>query len=302
VHNIGVRIVMSGASGLIGSALAPALESADHEVLRLVRRQASAPNEVSWDPAAGAIDSGRLVGVEAGVNLNGATVGKRWTANRKKEILASRIESTRLLSTTLASLEPRPSVLVRAGGVGIYGYDRGDEILTEQSELGAGFLAEVGSAWEAAADPAREAGIRVVNFRQGIVLSRGGGALPRLLTPFKLGLGGRVGSGRQWWPWVAAEDLVAGYLLALEGDLAGPVNLTSPNPVTNAQLTKALGKVLKRPTVFALPAFGARLAFGEMAEEVLLGGQRVLPVRLLDAGFSFRYAHIDDALVHALAA
>jgi uncharacterized protein (TIGR01777 family) len=302
VHNLGVRIVVSGASGLIGSALVPALESADHEVLRLVRRQASAPNEVSWDPAAGAIDSGRLVGVEAGVNLNGATVGKRWTANRKKEILASRIESTRLLSTTLASLEPRPSVLVRAGGVGIYGYDRGDEILTEQSELGAGFLAEVGSAWEAAADPAREAGIRVVNFRQGIVLSRGGGALPRLLTPFKLGLGGRVGSGRQWWPWVAAEDLVAGYLLALEGSLAGPVNLTSPNPVTNAQLTKALGKVLKRPTVFALPAFGARLAFGEMAEEVLLGGQRVLPVRLLDAGFSFRYAHIDDALVHALAA
>jgi uncharacterized protein (TIGR01777 family) len=302
VHNLGVRIVVSGASGLIGSALVPALESADHEVLRLVRRQASAPNEVSWDPAAGAIDSGRLVGVEAGVNLNGATVGKRWTANRKKEILASRIESTRLLSTTLASLEPRPSVLVRAGGVGIYGYDRGDEILTEQSELGAGFLAEVGSAWEAAADPAREAGIRVVNFRQGIVLSRGGGALPRLLTPFKLGLGGRVGSGRQWWPWVAAEDLVAGYLLALEGDLAGPVNLTSPNPVTNAQLTKALGKVLKRPTVFALPAFGARLAFGEMAEEVLLGGQRVLPARLLDAGFTFRYAHIDDALVHALAA
>jgi uncharacterized protein (TIGR01777 family) len=302
VHNLGVRIVVSGASGLIGSALVPALESADHEVLRLVRRQASAPNEVSWDPAAGAIDSARLVGVEAGVNLNGATVGKRWTANRKKEILASRIESTRLLSTTLASLEPRPSVLVCAGGVGIYGYDRGDEILTEQSELGAGFLAEVGSAWEAAADPAREAGIRVVNFRQGIVLSRGGGALPRLLTPFKLGLGGRVGSGRQWWPWVAAEDLVAGYLLALEGDLAGPVNLTSPNPVTNAQLTKALGKVLKRPTVFALPAFGARLAFGEMAEEVLLGGQRVLPVRLLDAGFSFRYAHIDDALVHALAA
>jgi uncharacterized protein (TIGR01777 family) len=302
VHNLGVRIVVSGASGLIGSALVPALESADHEVLRLVRRQASAPNEVSWDPAAGAIDSGRLVGVEAGVNLNGATVGKRWTANRKKEILASRIESTRLLSTTLASLEPRPSVLVRAGGVGIYGYDRGDEILTEQSELGAGFLAEVGSAWEAAADPAREAGIRVVNFRQGIVLSRGGGALPRLLTPFKLGLGGRVGSGRQWWPWVAAEDLVAGYLMALEGDLAGPVNLTSPNPVTNAQLTKALGKVLKRPTVFALPAFGARLAFGEMAEEVLLGGQRVLPVRLLDAGFTFRYAHIDGALVHALAA
>ena len=175
-HNPGVKVAVSGASGLIGSALVPALEAAGHSVVRLVRREPEAPNEIAWDPAAGTIDAAALQGVEGAVNLSGATIGRRWTEKRKAEILESRVSSTDLLARTLAALEPRPRVLVSAGGVGIYG-DQGDEVLTEESELGSGFLADVGSAWEAAAEPAREAGIRVVNFRQGIVLSRNGGAL-----------------------------------------------------------------------------------------------------------------------------
>jgi len=298
-HNRGMRIVASGASGLIGSALVPALEREGHDVVRLVRREPQGPKELAWDPDAGTIDAARLAGADAVVNLNGATIGRRWTAARKREIVESRIRSTDLLSRTLAELEPRPSVLVCAGGVGIYG-DRGDEILTEESELGTGFLAEVGRAWEAAAEPARAAGIRVVNFRQGVVLSGEGGVLDRMLRPFKLGLGGRVGSGRQWWSWVSMEDLVAAYLLAIEGDLTGPVNLTSPSPVTNAQFVKALGRALHRPTVFPLPAIGVKTLFGEMGEAVLLEGQRVLPARLQDAGLTFTTPDLDTALHRVL--
>jgi uncharacterized protein (TIGR01777 family) len=296
-----MRIVVSGTSGLIGSALVPALESAGHDVVRLVRSTPKSRDEIEWNPATGRVDAAALAGVEAAVNLNGATIGKRWTAARRKEILASRIESTRLLSTTLAALDPRPSVLVCAGGVGIYGYDRGDEVVTEESSLGTGYLAEVGSAWEAAADPAREVGIRVVNFRQGLVLAGGGGVLGELLPFFKLGLGGRVGNGRQWWPWIAIDDLVAGYLSVLAGPTSGPVNLTSPNPVTNTQFTKALGKALRRPTIFPVPALGAKLVFGEMAEEALLGGQRALPARLLSEGFAFGFPELSEALSHVLA-
>jgi hypothetical protein len=178
---------------------------------------------------------------------------------------------------------------VCAGGIGIYG-DRGDEILTEESELGTGFLADIGRAWESACEPARAAGIRVVNLRAGIVLAREGGALARLITPFKLGLGGRVGSGKQWWSWVALDDVGGAIRFALEGDIAGPVNLVSPNPVTNTQFTKALGKVLGRPTMFPFPSFAAKAVFGEMAEEALLTGQRALPARLINAGFAFERA------------
>jgi uncharacterized protein len=296
-----VRIVVSGASGLLGSAIVPALESAGHDVRRLVRHEPRIEAEVVWDPVSGTIDRAGLAGVEAAVHLSGATIGRRWTASRKAEILASRVDTTRLLSETLAELEPRPLVLVSAGGVGIYG-DRGDEILTEGSELGTdGFLPQVVKAWEESAEPARAAGIRVVNFRQGVVLTKRGGFLDRLLTPFKLGVGGQVGRGRQWLSWVELDDLVAAYLFALDGDLAGPVNLASPNPVTNAQLTKALGKAIRRPTIFPLPALAATTIFGEMAEEVLLGGQRALPARLLDAGFSFRYPELGPALERALA-
>jgi hypothetical protein len=189
---------------------------------------------------------------------------------------------------------------VSAGPTGIYG-DRGDEVLTEESELGTGFLAEVGRAWEAAAQPARDAGIRVVSLRQGIVLSKEGGAIERLLLPFKLGLGGRVGSGKQWWSWIGLDDVVGAYRFALESTLAGPVNVVSPNPATNTQLVKALGRALHRPTVFPLPAFAVRTAFGEMGQELLLDGQRVLPARLLDAGFTFEYPDLDAAFERALA-
>jgi uncharacterized protein (TIGR01777 family) len=296
-----VRIVIAGASGLIGSALAPALSSGGHDVVRLVRREPSEPGEVSWDPQLRTIDTAGLQGVEAAVNLSGTTIGRRWTAARRQEILGSRVASTTLLAEALAHLEPKPRVLVCAGGIGIYG-DRNDEILTEESELGGGFLAEVGRAWEAAAEPARASGIRVVSFRQGIVLSRRGGALARMLTPFKLGLGGRIGSGRQWLSWVAIDDLVAAYAFALgRDDLAGPVDLTSPNPVTNDRFVNALGHALRRPTVLPLPAFAVRTLFGEMGDAALLQGQRALPARLLEAGFEFRYGEIDSALERALA-
>jgi len=295
-----MRIVVSGASGLIGSALVPALERAGHDVVRLVRGEPRGPQELAWDPAAGTIDAAGLAGVDGVVSLSGATIDRRWTAGRKAEIRESRVGSTRLLAETIARLDPRPAVLVCAGGVGIYG-NRGEEILTEDSPLGTGFLADVGTAWEEVAEPARAVGIRVVNFRQGIVLSRKGGALPRLLTPFKLGLGGRVGSGRQWWSWVSLDDLVEAYRFALErDDLSGRFNLTSPNPVTNVQLTKALGKALRRPTVFRLPASAAKAMFGEMAKELLLAGQRALPARLLDAGYSFSHPDLDAALASVL--
>ena len=295
-----MKIAVSGASGLIGSALVPGLATAGHEVLRLVRHDAGGPSEIAWDPAAGTLDPGHLAGVEAVIHLSGATIGRRWTTARKAEILASRVDSTRLLAATLAALEPRPRVLVCSGGIGIYG-DRGDEILTEESELGAGFLADVGRAWEGACDAAHDAGIRVVNLRAGIVLSSEGGALAKLLTPFKLGLGGRVGSGRQWWSWIAIDDFVRAVFFLLDGELAGPVNLVSPSPVTNAQFTKALGRALHRPTVFPLPAFAVKALFGEMAEEALLTGQRAQPARLRDAGFAFEHPDLDAALERVLA-
>ena len=295
-----MKIVVSGASGLIGSALVPALEADGHEVRRLVRREPRSPSEIAWDPEAGTLDGDAIAGVDAIVNLSGATIGRRWTDARKREILDSRVDTTGLLAGTAAAVEPKPSVFVSASGAGVYG-DRGDEILTEASEPGTGFLADVVRAWEAAADPAREAGIRVVNLRQGIVLAKDGGALDRMLPPFKLGLGGRVGSGKQWWTWVGLDDVAAAYSFALGGDLSGAVNLSAPNPVTNQQLTVALGKALGRPTLFSLPAFAARAAFGQMGEEMLLGGQRALPRRLLDAGFEFAAPTIDVGLARALA-
>jgi uncharacterized protein (TIGR01777 family) len=295
-----MKIAVSGASGLIGSGLVPALRDAGHEVVQLVRRTPESADELEWDPAAGTIDAVGLAGVDGLVNLNGATVGRSWTAARKREILESRVSSTSLLALTAVDLDPRPAVLVCAGGVGIYG-DRGDEILTEESELGSDFLAEVGIAWEAAAEPARAAGIRVVNFRQGLVLSKEGGALDRMLTPFKLGVGGPIGNGKQWWSWVSMDDLVAAYRFALEGDLAGPVNLASPNPLTNREFVTSLGRVLHRPTVFSVPGFGVKTIFGEMGETVLLASQRMLPARLLAAGFAFSYPELDAALHHALA-
>ncbi|HSI97196.1 MAG TPA: TIGR01777 family oxidoreductase, partial [Gaiellaceae bacterium] len=239
-------------------------------------------------------------GTDAAVNLSGANIGHRWTNARRREIRESRVATTSLLALTLAELEPRPSVFVCAGGVGIYG-DRGDEILTEESEPGTGFLASVVNEKEAAAEPAHAAGIRVVNFRQGIVLSAEGGALARMLPFFKLGVGGRVGNGRQWWSWVSLDDVVSAYRFALESELAGPVNVASPNVVRSAQFVKSLGRALHRPTVFPFPAFGVRALWGEMGEAALLDGQRALPAKLLEAGFTFAYADLDAAFEHTLA-
>lgn len=294
------RIAVTGASGLIGGTLVPALRSAGYDVLTLVRREPRDDHEVGWDPATGAIDASALEGSDGVVHLAGATIGRRWTPTHKREILESRTEGTGLLAQTLASLARPPAVLVTASGIGYYG-DRGDEELTEESSRGEGFLAEVAQAWETAADPAREAGIRVVHLRQGIVLSRRGGALAKLLTPFRLGLGGRVGSGRQWWSYLSLDDAVAAYLHALTSDLSGPVNSAAPGLVTNATFTKALGRALGRPTVFPLPAVAVRLALGEMGEETLLGGQRAHPMKLLESGFRFAHADIDSALAAALA-
>jgi uncharacterized protein len=294
-----VKVVVSGASGFIGTALVPALEAEGHDVLRLVRREPRGPSEIHWDPASGALDAHALEGADALVTLSGANTGHRWTETRKREILDSRVDSTRLLAATAATLDPHPSVFVSAGGVDVYG-DRGDEILTEESPLGEGFLADVGRAWEAAAEPARAAGIRVVSFRQGVVLGREGGALERMLPFFKLGVGGRVASGKQWWTWVGMEDVTAAYAFVLAGPLAGPVNLCAPNPVTNEQFTKALGKALHRPTVFPAPELAVRALYGEMGVEMLVKRPRVLPAKLLDAGFEFKLPTIDDALERAL--
>ena len=294
-----MKVVVSGASGLIGSALVPALEAEGHDVVRLVRREARGSAEIAWDPAAESIDVRALDGVEAIVNVSGANVGRRWTAARRREILDSRVDSTRLLAATAAALDPRPSVFVCAGGVGIYG-DRGAEILTEESSLGDGFLADVGRAWEAAATPAHAAGIRVVNFRQGVVLATEGGALERMLRPFKLGVGGRIGSGKQWLTWVARDDLTAAYAFVLGNELEGAVNLCAPNPVTNEQFTHALGTALHRPTVLPVPRIAITTLFGEMGEKMLVEGQRALPAKLLDAGFEFTAPTIDVALERSL--
>jgi uncharacterized protein (TIGR01777 family) len=293
-----MRIAVSGASGLVGSALIPALAADGHATLRLVRGAALAPDEIMWSPDAGAIAPGALDGVDAVVHLAGEGIAaKRWSDEQKRRIVDSRVKGTRLVAETMAKLATKSSVLVCASAVGFYG-PRGDEELDETSASGAGFLAETCRAWEAAADPARAAGVRVVHLRFGVVLSAKGGALAKMLTPFKMGLGGPLGSGVQWMSWISLDDAVGAIRHALATPaLVGPANAVAPNPVTNAEFTKALGRALHRPTIFPMPAFAARLAFGEMADELLLTGQRVLPRRPLATGCEFR----DPTLVGALA-
>ena len=295
-----MKIVVSGASGLIGSDLVPALRAAGHDVIRLVRREPTGADEVEWSPEGGTIDRTPLTGAHAFVNLSGANLDQRWTDQAKREILESRTKTTGLLAAVAAELEPPAAALVCAGGTGIYG-NRGDEPLTEESDPGSGFLADVMRQTEAASQPARNAGVRVVHFRQGMVLSRKGGALRRMLPFFRLGLGGPVGGGRQWWSWVSLPDVVSAYRLVLESDIAGPVNLAAPNPVTSRQFANALGRVLRRPAVLPAPSFAVKLLFGEKGEEVLLFGQRALPSRLLAAGFDFEAPTIDAGMARALA-
>lgn len=297
-----MKILVAGSSGLIGTALCRRLERDGHEVVRLVRRQ-TAHGEVRWDPAAGELEQVDLKGMEAVVHLGGANIAaRRWTARVKDELRQSRVQPTELLATRLAELDAPPPVLISASAIGIYG-DRGDEVLDEESGPGAGFLAELGTAWEGASAVASEAGIRVVHARLGVVISREGGALAKMLLPFRWGLGGKVGTGRQYVSWIGLEDAVAALIYAVENDaLRGPVNLTAPQPVTNAELTRTLGRVLRRPTLLPLPALVAKLLLGELAEEGLLASQRVRPTRLLEAGFEFAYPELEGALRRALAA
>lgn len=295
-----MRVLISGASGLVGSALVPSLEAAGHRVRRLVRQRCEEPDAAFWDPAAGTLDAGALDGVDAVVHLAGESIAAgRWSAEVKRRILESRVEGTGLIAEELAALEAPPA-LVAASAIGYYG-DRGDEPMDEESPSGEGFLAEVCRRWEAAAQPARDAGSRVVHLRIGMVLSRRGGALQRMLTPFKLGLGGTVGDGRQFMSWIHLDDLVAVIEHALaDGELAGAVNAVAPQPVSNREFTRTLGRVLGRPTLVPVPAPLVRLAFGEMGSELLLASTRVVPARLEGAGFAFRFPELEAALAHEL--
>jgi uncharacterized protein (TIGR01777 family) len=297
-----MKVLLSGSSGLVGSALIPVLTDGGHEVVRLVRSQPRpGASEVRWDPEAGDIDAPGLKGAEAAVHLAGESIAAgRWTAAKKDRILESRVKGTRLLAEALAEMKQPPKVLVSASAVGYYG-DRGEETLGEESGSGSAFLSEVCRQWEAATEAAADAGIRVVNLRFGIMLSSVGGALPRLLTPFRLGVGGRLGSGKQFMSWIAIDDVAAAILHAMGTEtLRGPVNAVAPQPVTNRDFTNTLGRVLGRPTVFPMPAFAARLAFGEMADELLLASQRVEPAKLLASGYQFRFPELEAALRHLL--
>lgn len=286
---------IAGATGLIGSALADSLRRDGWRVVRLTRR-AVAADDVAWDPANGRIDAARLAGVDVVVNLAGESIDQRWTAERKRRIRDSRVRGTTLLAREIAALTPRPRVLINASAVGYYG-DRGDELLDERSAPGSDFLARVCVEWEGATAPASAAGIRVVCTRTGLVLAAHGGALDRMLLPFRLGLGGRVGSGQQWMSWISLDDQVRAIRFAIDRDeLSGPLDLTSPTPVRNEEFTRVLGEVLGRPTLLTVPAFAFELMFGEMGRALLLGGQRALPSRLLAAGFSFAHPSLTEAL------
>ena len=295
-------VAITGSSGLVGWPLVEALEAEGQVVRRLVRRPVrDEAHEIRWDPAAGTIDAAALAGVDAVVHLAGENIAAhRWTESFKAKIRDSRVRGTRLLCDTIASLTSKPTVLVSASAVGYYG-DRGDEPVDESAPPGRGFLADVCQQWEAATHAARDADVRVVNLRIGVVLAPHGGALGKMLTPFKLGLGGVVGSGRQYLSWIAIDDVVRVTQFALHAAvLAGPVNAVAPEPVTNREFTKTLGRVLGRPTAFPMPAAAARLAFGKMADEMLLGGVRAQPHALSSAGFEFKYPQLEPALRHVL--
>lgn len=292
-----LRIAVSGASGLLGQPLCAYLSGAGHTVLRLVRRASDDPGEIPWDPRAGTVDLQRLRGVDAVIHLAGENVGEgRWTGARKAELLASRVQGTRALAQAMAQLEPKPRVLISASATGFYG-DCGEADCDEASPAGQLYLSEICRAWEQAAQPARDAGIRVVHPRIGAVVSARGGMLAKLLLPFKLGGGGPVGSGRQFLPWIALEDVLGALEWLLHrADVDGPVNLVAPQQLRQGEFAAALGKALHRPAVVPLPATAVRWMFGQMGEEVLLAGQRVTPRRLQDLGFPWLYPQIDAAL------
>jgi len=293
-----MKIAIAGASGLVGSALIPALTADEVAITRLVRH-APKPGEIEWHPNQDQVTKQSLEGFDVMINLAGENLASgRWTDEHKRKIRDSRVNGTHLISEALAKLTTKPRVFVCASATGIYG-DRDDEVLDEQSESGGGFLAGVCREWEKACEPATKAGVRVVNLRLGPILARDGGMLAKLLTPFKMGMGGKVGSGKQYISWVALADVVSAIRLAIaDQSVQGPLNVVSPNPVTNEEFTKTLGHVLNRPTALQMPAFAARLAFGEMADEMLLVSQRVMPKKLVSAGFQFQFRDVEKAIRH----
>ncbi|MGB7980726.1 MAG: TIGR01777 family oxidoreductase [Candidatus Nanopelagicales bacterium] len=294
-----MRIAVTGASGLIGGSLVPYLRGQGHEVLRMVRRASGAPDEVAWDPTGGRVDTAALVGVDGVIHLAGAGVGDhRWTDEYKATIRDSRLQGTRTLASALAGMSTPPSVLVSGSAIGFYG-DTGDTEVAEDASAGEGFLAEVVVDWEAAAQPARDAGIRVAHPRTGLVVAGRGGAWGKLWPIFRLGGGGRLGSGTQWWSFISLRDEVRALTYLLE-HLEGPVNLTAPTPATNAEVTEAMGDLLHRPTWLPVPAKALELVLGEFSAEVL-GSARVVPTALLDAGFVFEDPSIEQALAWAWA-
>jgi len=297
-------IVLTGASGMLGTALRNAFALLEIPTLQLVRGKSSGDHQLAWNPAEepAMADSAALEGSAAAIHLSGASVAaRRWTAAYRREMTASRVNSTRAVATLLAGLRRPPQTLLVASAVGIYG-DRGDELLDEASPPGSGFLAGLCEQWEAAAQPAVQAGIRVVHLRFGVVLGPGGGALSQMLPLFRLGLGGRLGDGRQWMSWISLADAIEAILFALHTPaLAGPVNLTAPTPVTNADFTRALARELRRPAILPAPAFALRLAFGQMADEALLASARAVPTQLLSAGFRFVHPTVETALAAELA-
>jgi uncharacterized protein len=295
-------VAVTGASGLIGTAVVRRLQAEGHQVLRLTRSRPSGPDQVQWDPMAGRLDPDALAKADAVVHLAARNIGDRlrWTAATKRDLLQTRVEGTGLVAETMAGLAEGPRVLVCASGVGFYG-DRGDEVLTEASSGGRGFLADVVRRWEQAADPARAAGLRVVHLRTGPVQTTAGAGLPKQALMFRLGIGGRLGSGRQWLSWISLDDIAGAYLHALtREDLDGPVNAVAPNPVTNAEFTATLARILRRPAVLHVPAFGPRLVLGEAADELLFVSQRARPARLQATGYRFQFPELDPALRHTL--
>jgi uncharacterized protein len=296
-----MKVAVSGSTGLVGSALVKSLTANGHHVVRLVRPGSDGVG-VSWDPARGTVDVEHLQGLDAAVHLAGVSIaGGRWNAARKAAIRASRVDGTRTLATALAALTPSPESLICASAVGYYG-DRGDELLDERVPPGTGFLPALCREWEAAAEPARAAGIRVVHTRFGLVLSADGGALPSMLVPFRMGVGGTLGSGRQYMSWISIDDVVGVIEHALDRDsISGPVNTVAPTPVRNAEFTRTLAEVLGRPAFMRVPAFAVRLLLGEMADELLFASARVLPAKLRDTGYRFRHPLLAEALRHVLA-
>ena len=296
-----MKIVMTGASGLIGARLLGQLRKKGHEVVRLVRRASGASDAFVWDPAAGTVDMDALREVEGVVHLAGAPIAaKRWTPRTKRDILESRVQGTRTLAEALARLPRPPRVLISASGVGFYG-DCGDKVVNEEDACGRGFLADVAQQWEQATAPAAAAGVRVVMMRLGVVLSASGGALPRMVLPFRFGAGGRIGNGHQYMSWITLDDVVAAVPILLENDtVVGPVNMVAPSPVTSREFARAIGLVLRRPSLLPLPAFAVRLMMGQMGQELLLASTRAVPAKLSACGYTFRHPMVEEALRHVL--